>query len=110
MPTPTMQTRGREPDRHMVDRVEEVHPVHAEHDQLGVADPDDVDDAEHQVQSERQKRQDTAQQDTVDQRLEQVDVEDAHGGSDAEIGFADASLSSSSAAVPAARILPASST
>src|SRR5262249_32895076 len=68
-----------QPDRHAVDGVEEVHPVHTEHDELGVADPDDVDDAEDQVEAEREQRQHAAEQETVDHRLEQIDVEDAHG-------------------------------
>ena len=53
-----------------------VHAVHADHHQLGVADPGHVDDAEDQVQPERQQRQHAAEQDAVDHRFEQVDVED----------------------------------
>ena len=55
---------------------EEVHAVHADHHQLGVADPRHVDDAEDQVQAERQQGQQPAQQDAVHHRLEEVDVED----------------------------------
>ena len=71
---------GRDRERRVVDAVEEVHAVHAEHDQLGVADPDDVDDAEDEVEAEREEGEDAAQQDAVDERLEQVDVEDGHVG------------------------------
>ena len=52
-----------------------VHAVHADHDQFGVADPGDVDDAEDQVQPERQQRQHAAEQDAVHHGFEQVDVE-----------------------------------
>src|SRR5262252_7277337 len=100
---------GREPDRQMVDGIEEVHPVHPEHDQLGIADPDDVDHAEHQVESERQEREDAAQQDAVDQGFEEVDVEDAVHHTP-RYASRIAALWSSSAALPPARIFPASST
>ncbi|OIM89432.1 hypothetical protein BLN97_39260 [Bradyrhizobium elkanii] len=62
-----------------------VHAVHADHHKLGVADPGDVDDAEDQVEPEREQRQHAAEQDAVDDGLQQVDVEDVeeglHGGS-----------------------------
>ena len=50
--------------------------VHADHDQLGVADPDDVDDAEDEVEAERQQRQQAAEQQAVDDGFEQEDVEE----------------------------------
>ena len=62
--------------REVIDREQEEHAVHAQHDQLGVADPHDIDHAEDQVQSERQQCQYAAQQHAVDQRLQQIDVED----------------------------------
>jgi hypothetical protein len=65
--------------RHAVVDIEEVDRVHADHHQLGVADPDHVDHAEDQVQPERQQRQHPAEQDSVQDRLEQEDVEDRHG-------------------------------
>jgi beta-RFAP synthase len=68
--------RRRQVIRQAVVLHEEVHAVHADHHQLGVADPGDVDDAEDQVQPERQQGQYAAQQDAVDHRFEQVDVED----------------------------------
>ncbi len=55
---------------------QEVHAVHADHDQLGVADPGDVDDAEDEVEAEREEREQAAEQDAVDDGFEQVDVED----------------------------------
>ena len=48
--------QGRDEERHAA-LVGVVDAVHADHHQLGVADPHDVDDAEDQVQSERQQRQ-----------------------------------------------------
>src|SRR6185503_8050265 len=58
--------------------VQVVDRVHAAHDQLGVADPDHVDDAEDQVEPERQERQQAAEQEPVEDRLQQEDVEDLH--------------------------------
>ncbi|MGY3651363.1 hypothetical protein ACVWW2_006654 [Bradyrhizobium sp. LM4.3] len=43
--------------------------------QLGVANPGHVDDAEDQVEPEREQRQHAAEQDAVDHGLQQVDVE-----------------------------------
>src|SRR4030095_1849276 len=51
-------------------------PVPADHDERGVADPGDVDDAEDQIEPEREQRQHAAEQDAVDHGLQQVDVED----------------------------------
>ena len=64
------------PVRQAIDLHQEIHAVHADHDELGIADPGDVDDAEDQVQPERQQRQHAAEQDAVDHGLQQVDVED----------------------------------
>ena len=47
--------------------------VHAEHDQVHVDDPHDVDDAEDEVQAEGEEGQDAAQQDAVDRGLGQED-------------------------------------
>ena len=52
---------------------EEVDGVHAQHDQVDVGDPHDVEHAEDQVQPEREQRQDAAQQDAVDRRLDEED-------------------------------------
>ena len=52
-----------------------IHAIHADHDEFGVADPGHVDDAEDQVQAERQQRQHAAEQDAVHDGLEQVDIE-----------------------------------
>ncbi len=59
--------------------VQRVNRVHAQHHELGVADPDHVDDAEDQVEAERQERQHPTQQQAVDQGLEQEDIENFHG-------------------------------
>ena len=48
--------------------------VHAAHDELGVADPHHVDDAEDQVEAKRQESQHAAEQDAVDDRFEEIDV------------------------------------
>ena len=64
--------------RPVVLHVQRVDRVHADHDHLGVADPHHVDDAEDQVQAERQQRQQAAQQDAVQHRFEQEYVEDFH--------------------------------
>src|SRR5262249_37066894 len=61
--------------RHAVDFEQEEHAVHAEHDQFGIADPYDVDHAEDQVQPKCQQGQHAAQQNAVDQRLKQIDIE-----------------------------------
>jgi hypothetical protein len=52
-----------------------VDAVHADHHHLGVADPHHVDDAEDQVQPERQQREQAGEQDAVEDRLEKEDVE-----------------------------------
>ncbi len=51
--------------------VEEPHGVHAHHDQLRVAEPDHVDDADHQVQPEHRQGEHTAEQHAVQQRFQQ---------------------------------------
>ncbi len=53
-----------------------IHPVHADHDQLGVADPGYVDDAKNQIEPECQQREHAAEQDAVDHGLQQIDIED----------------------------------
>jgi hypothetical protein len=102
---------GRDRERRVVDAVDEVHAVHAENDQLGIADPDHVDDAEDEVEAEREEGEHAAQQYAIDERLEQVDVEEGHvNGAPCQTPRYAArivSLSSSSAAPPAVRMLPA---
>ncbi|KZS00409.1 Uncharacterized protein APZ42_003283, partial [Daphnia magna] len=56
---------GRDRQRHAMDGIEPVDGVHAAHHQLGVGYPHDVDDAEDEVEAQRQQRQDAAQQDAV---------------------------------------------
>ncbi len=62
-----------EPERPAVERDQEVHRVHAERDQVHVRDPHDVDDAEDEVEPQREQGQHPAQQDAVDHRLQQED-------------------------------------
>ena len=52
-----------------------VDAVHADHHQLGVADPHHVDDAEDQVEPEREQRQQAGEQQPVEDRFEEEDVE-----------------------------------
>ena len=59
---------------------QEVHSIHPDHDELGIADPGDVDDAEDQIEPEREQRQHAAEQDAVDHGFQQVDVEDVEEG------------------------------
>ncbi len=51
--------------------------VHADHDEFGVADPHDIDDAEYEIEAERQQGEQSGQQHAVDQRLDKEDVERA---------------------------------
>ena len=53
---------------------EPVDRVHAAHDEIGVGDPDHVDHAEDQVQTEGEQRQDACEQQAVDRRFEQEHV------------------------------------
>src|SRR5688572_3089734 len=77
---PDNADQGGERERQVITDKKKIHRVHAEHDQLGVADPYDVDDAEYQVEPERQQPKDAAQQQTVHQRLEQVDIKYSEHG------------------------------
>jgi hypothetical protein len=52
-----------------------VDAVHADHHQLGVADPHHVDDAEDQVEPKREQREQAGEQQAVEDRLEEEDVE-----------------------------------
>ena len=52
-----------------------VDAVHADHHQLGVADPHHVDDAEDEIEPEREQRQQAGEQQPVEDRLEEEDVE-----------------------------------
>ena len=80
-----VQRDAGERDQHDAEqrRGEERHPalvgvvdaVHADHHQLGVADPHHVDDAEDQVEAEREQRQQAGEQQPVEDRLEEEDVE-----------------------------------
>jgi hypothetical protein len=83
--------------------------IHAEHHQLGIGDPDDVDDAEDQVQAKGQQRQHAAEQDAIYDGFEQEDVEEIHRQSPRK-AWRTKSLAFSSAALPESRISPTSST
>ena len=72
--TSTMPNSGREQERRAA-LVGVVDAVHADHHQLGVADPHHVDDAEDQVEAERQQRQQAGEQDAVEHGLQEEDVE-----------------------------------
>jgi hypothetical protein len=77
------QDRGqhRQPQRPAEHVVRVEHRVHADHHQLGVTDPHHVDDAEDQVQAEREQREHAPEQQSVDDRLEKEDVEEFHRAS-----------------------------
>ena len=66
--------QGRQQERRAA-LVRVVDAVHANHHHLGVADPHHVDDAENEVQPQRQQRQQARQQQPVDERLHEEDVE-----------------------------------
>ena len=68
--------RRGDPVRHAEYLDHVIHAVHADHHQFGVADPGDVDDAEDQIEPEREQRQHAAEQDAVDHGFQQIDVED----------------------------------
>src|SRR5690606_39664716 len=72
----------RQRKRQADDLVEMENGVHADHHQLGVADPDDIDDAEDQIEAEGQKGEQSGEQDAVEHGFEEEDVERAiHSGS-----------------------------
>src|SRR6185312_8753648 len=66
------RSEAREPER-PAPRDQEVDRVHAERDQIHVGDPDDVDDAEDEVEAEGEQGQHPAEQDAVDHRLQEED-------------------------------------
>jgi hypothetical protein len=66
--------QGRERKRHAA-LVGVVDAVHADHHELGIANPHHVDDAEDEVQAERQQCQQPCQQQPVDERLGEEDIE-----------------------------------
>ena len=63
-----------ERQRYAILGIEEIDRVHSAHDDVGIGDPDHVDDAEDQVQPERQQREHAAEQDAVDDGLNEIDV------------------------------------
>ncbi len=67
-----------EEDRPAVEDMQPVDRIHAAHHELGIADPYHVDDAEDEVEPEREQRQHPAEQYAVDDRLEEINV---HGQS-----------------------------
>ena len=66
--------QARKRKRHAVFDVEEIDHVHPAHDDVGVGDPHHIDHAENQVQAERQQRQHAAEQDAVDDRLDEIQI------------------------------------
>jgi hypothetical protein len=62
-----------QPHRPAVDLDQVVDEVHAEHHQVHVGDPHDVDHAEDEVEAEREQGQDAAEQDAVERRLGEED-------------------------------------
>jgi hypothetical protein len=60
--------------RHSIFDVEKIDHVHPAHDDVGIGDPHDIDHAENQIQAERQKRQYAAEQDAVDDRLDEIRI------------------------------------
>src|SRR5262245_13904199 len=93
-------------ERHTILGVEEIDYIHAAHDDVGIGDPDHVDYAEDQVQAKREQGQHAAEQDAVDDRLEEIDV---HSGYSPIYDLRMKRLSLSSAAVPASLMAPTSS-
>src|SRR3569833_1072746 len=95
-----------------VDLHHEIHGIHADHHEFGVADPGHVDDAEDQIEPEREQRQHAAEQDAVDHGLQQIDVENVqerlHAHHTPRYASLTVSLASISADVPDALIVPAS--
>ena len=65
-----------EPDRPPGGRDEEVDRIHAEHHEIDVRDPDDVDHAEDEVEAERQEREHAAEEDAVHGGLDEKDRPD----------------------------------
>src|SRR5262249_12566337 len=94
-----------DPDRPAVHLHQKVHRVHADHDEVHVRDPDDVDHAEDQVEPQGEQREHTAEQQAV------------HGGLDEEDGvdhrptyaLRTKSCSASASARPSILRCPASS-
>ena len=66
--------RRRRAERPAVVDVQPIDRVHAAHDEIGIGDPDHIDHAEDQVEAERKQRQHAAEQQAVDDRLEQIDI------------------------------------
>src|SRR5205809_1032294 len=81
---------------------QEVDEVHADHHQVHVGDPHDVEHAEDQVEAEGEEREHAAQQHAVDGRLEQEDRIDHRP----TYAFLSKSCSASSWARPSMRIRP----
>src|SRR4029078_1731702 len=105
--------RRRGPVREAENLDQIIHAVHADHDQLGITDPGHVDDAEDQVEPECQQRQHATEQDAVDHRLQQINVEDVqkclHPYYTPRYACWMVSLLIMSVELPDARMLPASS-
>src|ERR687891_267890 len=95
-------------ERPAVLRVQHEHRVHADHDELGVADPDHVDDAEDEIQAEREETEQPAEQDAVHDRLDEEDIEDLHAQSP-RYERRMSPLAASAAAAPLERMRPVSS-
>src|SRR5213594_1031055 len=84
---------------------QEVDEVHADHHQVDVGDPHDVEHAEDQVQAEGEEREHAAQQHAVERRLEEEERIDHRP----TYAFLTKSWSDSSWARPSMRMRPTSS-
>ncbi len=54
--------------------VKPIDRVHPAHDEIGIGNPNHIDDAEYEVETEREQRQDAAEQEPIDHRFDEVDV------------------------------------
>ena len=72
--TPSDRDHAGERKRHAVFGVEKIESIHAAHDDVGIGDPHHVDNAEDQIESEREQRQHAAEQDAVDDRFEEIEI------------------------------------
>src|SRR5581483_495320 len=69
-----------DPVRQVIVLDQVIHAIHTDHDQLRIADPGHIDDAEDQVEPERKQRKQAAEQDAVDHGLQEIDIEEIKEG------------------------------
>src|SRR5262249_60876435 len=98
-----------ERQRPVVIAVAPIDHVHAAHHQLGIRDPHDVDNAENQVQPEREQRQHAAEQQAVEKRFDKIDVHRSARSYSPRYAWRTNGLDLSSAAMPASLMRPTSS-